>query len=597
MTIPLQHLTIRGESVQSLYASYRKGAFQVNRRYQRKLVWTIEEKRSFVDSLSRGFPVPLLLLTEVDTPKGLAYEIIDGMQRLNAIFSFLEGEFDLGGEYFDMSTIPETKAMLAAGNYEQKAPLLNGERCSSIVTYQLPLSVSRSRGATEIDEVFRRINSYGRHLSRQELRQAGAVSTFASLVRSIATRIRGDVSVSDRLSLDRMQQVSITNAELPYGLDVKKLFWVSEKILRSDQVRESIDEELIADLLAYHLLSPPPASSADSRDAFYGLAETSKATQSYEADLDLAIKKHGTDKIVARFLLVHNELRSILAEAGKTFNVLMFTDAGPRVPRYYQVVFLALYNLLVTGEMVVSDRAKLAKALDGIGTKFNLSEGGTWSANDRQQNVDAVTGMIKKHFKKREATDPATDSWITELENVLSQSKTENSVVELKLGLHAIVPPFARDDALIGKIGVTLSAMSNAGPTAVGYVLIGVTDSPPAATKLKTERSVECKSFNGFLIAGVDHEATDKKLYAKGLDSYFQWVVQSVDGLPLTETHRKQIQRDARIVSYYDHHVIVFKVTGQKTPCEFDGNFYERLGANNEQLKGAAVIELSKRFP
>ena len=58
-------LSIKGESIQSLYGSYLKETFLVNRRYQRKLVWTVEEKRSFIDSIVSGYPVPLVLLAEV----------------------------------------------------------------------------------------------------------------------------------------------------------------------------------------------------------------------------------------------------------------------------------------------------------------------------------------------------------------------------------------------------------------------------------------------------------------------------------------------------------------------------------------------------
>ena len=43
-------LSIKGESIQSLYGSYLAKEFLVNRRYQRKLVWTVDEKRSFLDS-------------------------------------------------------------------------------------------------------------------------------------------------------------------------------------------------------------------------------------------------------------------------------------------------------------------------------------------------------------------------------------------------------------------------------------------------------------------------------------------------------------------------------------------------------------------
>jgi len=42
-------LTIRNENVQRIYNFYKNEYFFVNRRYQRKLIWTVEEKRKFID--------------------------------------------------------------------------------------------------------------------------------------------------------------------------------------------------------------------------------------------------------------------------------------------------------------------------------------------------------------------------------------------------------------------------------------------------------------------------------------------------------------------------------------------------------------------
>jgi uncharacterized protein with ParB-like and HNH nuclease domain len=55
-----QELAIRSENVQRIYEYYLGGSFLVNRRYQRKLVWTTEEKASFIDSIQQGFPIPLM---------------------------------------------------------------------------------------------------------------------------------------------------------------------------------------------------------------------------------------------------------------------------------------------------------------------------------------------------------------------------------------------------------------------------------------------------------------------------------------------------------------------------------------------------------
>jgi uncharacterized protein with ParB-like and HNH nuclease domain len=54
----------RGMSIQEAYRNYRDGQFIVNRRYQRKLVWTIDEKALLIDSILKGYPIPLILLAK-----------------------------------------------------------------------------------------------------------------------------------------------------------------------------------------------------------------------------------------------------------------------------------------------------------------------------------------------------------------------------------------------------------------------------------------------------------------------------------------------------------------------------------------------------
>ena len=52
---------ITGTTIERSYENYRCDLFLVNRRYQRKLVWTISEKQAFIDSLINGYPVPSFL--------------------------------------------------------------------------------------------------------------------------------------------------------------------------------------------------------------------------------------------------------------------------------------------------------------------------------------------------------------------------------------------------------------------------------------------------------------------------------------------------------------------------------------------------------
>jgi hypothetical protein len=106
----LAELTPQSTSIQSIYSWCREDRLYVNRRYQRKLVWTLEEKQKLVDSILRKFPIPAILLAE-KTDKPNSYEIIDGLQRLHAIVSFIEMSFPTtDGQYFNLEYFPTAKA-------------------------------------------------------------------------------------------------------------------------------------------------------------------------------------------------------------------------------------------------------------------------------------------------------------------------------------------------------------------------------------------------------------------------------------------------------------------------------------------------------
>jgi len=98
-----------------------------------------------------------------------------------------------------------------------------------------------------VTDVFGRINSYGHRLSDQERRQAGLVSDLARFVRIFSSEVRGDVSV-DRLPLHKMPEISIDLSTTRYGYRVQAgdVFWVRQGVLRSTELRDSLDEQVVA---------------------------------------------------------------------------------------------------------------------------------------------------------------------------------------------------------------------------------------------------------------------------------------------------------------------------------------------------------------
>lgn len=578
-------LLIRNENIQRLFDWYNDGLFIVNRKYQRKLVWTIEEKQNFIGSILLDYPVPLFLLANV--PEG-KYEIIDGMQRLNAIFSFIKGEFAITYEgetgYFDLQTMAATKALFDKNELEQKTPLLDRTVCAKFVNYQLPLSIT-SFDDNHIEEIFRRINATGRQLSSHDLRQAGATHAFAALVRKVSASVRRDSSLSDVLELSKMEKISLSNRKLPYGINLEDTFWVKNKIITVGNMRVSRDEELVAYILLYILLGDSVSPSAKNLNRIYGYDEDTLLLIDKST---LAIEKYTPEKIENTFIFVLDEIQKTIDAAQKTFSSLIFQDHGERTARSFQVVFLAYYNLLSQNKKILNYK-NLAKKLNGIGDRL-LAEISSekWNAQYRSEYINAVEGVIAPELVNAEGENPAIDEWIGKLENILMTSTIEQQLFDFKIGLHDIAtnPPF--NPKCFSKIIKTLTAMANTEKNSEGYVIVGIADNERDAEHFSNVYGVQNRTFSGFYITGVQEEI--KRKY-KDADEYYSKIKDLVKKEPIEPDVSSAILRRMRLVNYFDKLLLVFSLPSANTaPVSYDGKFYERHATSVEEVSGAAAL-------
>lgn len=267
-------ITPKGISVLELYRLYRTEKLIVNRRYQRKLVWTKDEKACLIESLILNYPIPLILLGVFRQSEGEEiYEIIDGMQRLNAIFSFIENKFTVSGKYFDVTKHPFAYELSQVGVFKpvdaEVSTFFDSDVCAKFLEYSLAVTIYKANSITEIEDIFNRINSNGKHLSPQEVRQAGVTTKFSELVRCLASEIRGDVS-REELPLTDMPEISIDakSIDLGYGIRAEDTFWCNQGILRISGLRDSEDEQLIADIILSIALGKPFAASKENFDSY-----------------------------------------------------------------------------------------------------------------------------------------------------------------------------------------------------------------------------------------------------------------------------------------------------------------------------------------
>ena len=589
-------LSVRSESIQRLYNYFLHDRFQVNRRYQRKLVWSVEEKERLIDSIVKDLPIPLFLVAEVGPEGEREFELIDGLQRMNAIFSFLENEFTLHGEYFDLEALADTKLRKDNGDLVQKSPVLDRQLSTDIANYSVALSVFRSSQDESVDEVFRRINSGGRRLSRQGLRQAGTLSSLADLVRVVASQIRGDTSPGDSVPLRRMPQLSITNAQLSYGVDVDGIFWVREGVLRREDVRESLDEQLVLDILIDMIIDPLPNSGTRIRDDYYDYTDQDGGPTRASIAVTGAIAAYGPERLADDFMRTYDVLRTILRAKGQKFSLLVNAGSGGRSPRYLHGVFLALFELLFKDQLRLKDAKSAATALAGVGSGPMQvpGGGGDWTRAKKRASVDAVKGVLRTSFEGPvNGDDLGRFGYASQLETILGNALVEQQLFDCKQGFFTLADQRAFDEASFAKICRTLAAMSNMGPGAMGYVVIGIADNEADAARVEELDSVRADIYRGFRIVGIDREC---EVQAADLNDYWHWLMQRVESSALDARVATQVKADARLVSYGTKAVLVLKVRGGSEPNYFDGEIYERRGSDTAVVPKEEYMRVFSRF-
>jgi hypothetical protein len=156
----------------------RQGSLELRPFYQRRSVWNPRTKSLLIDSLIRGFPLPLIFLhsrLDVATSKSIR-QVVDGQQRLRTILSFIDIDCIEDAEEWDRFTVLRSHNATYAGLSFQQFP----DDIQTLVL-QTPLSVNVL--PADIDDVtvltiFQRMNSTGLKLNAQEIRNASYFGEF-----------------------------------------------------------------------------------------------------------------------------------------------------------------------------------------------------------------------------------------------------------------------------------------------------------------------------------------------------------------------------------------------------------------------------------
>ncbi len=426
----MAELDSQAKTVQSLYSWYSEGKLWVNRRYQRKLVWTLTEKQKLLESVLKKYPIPAILLAERE---GDGYEVIDGLQRLHTLVSFIETAFPTAdGRNFDVKQFPTATTRQVEGAFEiAVGDVITPREVSTVLDYSLAVSVMRGATNDEVDDVFGRINTYGHRLSDQERRQAGVRGEFADVVRAVSCEVRGDAS-RDTLGLSEMPSISIDLPKTRHGyhLSADEIFWVQQGILRATDLRDSMDEQCVADIAASIVGGSLIPRSKEALDDLYN-RESAEGRR-----ISTALAHYGADKFAAEFKYLIEEIEKIATwvPPGGLRSLLFSKRNTNPFPALFAVLFLALHELLIGGSKKIASYTAASTGLRDLDKRVDTSRGST-SPDDRRRNIDTIKGLLSSSIVDGEPLDIYGEHSASDVSTVIRRSIVESPHYELKQGL------------------------------------------------------------------------------------------------------------------------------------------------------------------
>lgn len=206
-----------------LWQLYQDDQLQLSAEFQRNAVWTRAAKAYLIDSILLEVPIPVLYFQRSVSAQTnrLDYTVVDGQQRLNAVFQFMENRFSL------------TESNPSSPWYRKRWKTLTEDERTAILSYDLVVQELSGYSADKVREMFQRMNRYVVALNPQERRHASETGAFKRMVERLGERA----------------------------------FWVDFRVVTPNAKRRMKNDELVAELLI--LLNEGPQDKKESVDFYY----------------------------------------------------------------------------------------------------------------------------------------------------------------------------------------------------------------------------------------------------------------------------------------------------------------------------------------
>ena len=168
--------------INDIYTKFNEEEWIVDRTYQRRKVWGIKDNIRLIETILLELVIPEIFIWDCDTDPSTGKtitHIVDGQQRINAIFEFIQEKYKLQSKYLISD---EIKNLYGDFTFSQ----LPDEIKKRIWTYEISVvNLNSSFSLDEIKNMFYRLNLTDYSLNEQEKRNS-MDSAFGKAAESIA---------------------------------------------------------------------------------------------------------------------------------------------------------------------------------------------------------------------------------------------------------------------------------------------------------------------------------------------------------------------------------------------------------------------------
>jgi hypothetical protein len=226
--------------------------------------------------------------------------------------------------------------------------------------------------------------------------------------------------------------------------------------------------------------------------------------------------------------------------------------------------------------LVPKSKEELARALKGFWDKdLSVPGGGNWGSTRKSDLVEAVKASLRRVF------EPTTDEHALRLqeqalqfESTLRMALTEDALFELKQGFCQVNDSSRFDDGSFEKILKIASAMANVHAKAKGVIF--------------------SHKIDKFCVTGTQHELD---ALGRSVDEQFRWLVDRIKSSKLEPSFASSLAGTLEPFRYRDYLLWKLEPEAGKAPVTHDGRFYVRSGPSTDEVTGAGIIDLVRRFP